>query len=52
MVLIIPILIVNVIFVIIAFGINKKNAKYLLAGYNENERLLAQITSSRELFCL
>ena len=34
MVLIIPILIVNVIFVVIALGINKKNAKYLLAGYN------------------
>ena len=32
--LIIPILFVNVIFVVIAFGINKKNAKYLLAGYN------------------
>tara|TARA_B100001750_G_scaffold42249_1_gene30813 strand:+ start:397 stop:765 length:369 start_codon:yes stop_codon:yes gene_type:complete len=34
MVLIIPILFVNVIFVVIALGINKKNAKYLLAGYN------------------
>tara|TARA_Y100001960_G_scaffold179601_1_gene188359 strand:+ start:1970 stop:2284 length:315 start_codon:yes stop_codon:yes gene_type:complete len=34
MILILPIIFVNIIFVVIAFGINKKNAKYLVAGYN------------------
>ena len=34
MILILTILFVNIIFIVIAFGINKKNAKYLLAGYN------------------
>ena len=34
MIIILPIIFVNIIFIVIAFGINKKNAKYLLAGYN------------------
>tara|TARA_B100000953_G_scaffold292289_1_gene279369 strand:+ start:46 stop:363 length:318 start_codon:yes stop_codon:yes gene_type:complete len=34
MILIITIFFVNVLFIGLAFGINKKNAKYLLAGYN------------------
>ena len=34
MILIFTIIFVSLIFLGIAFGINKKNAKYLLAGYN------------------
>ena len=34
MILIFTIIFVNLIFLGLAFGINKENAKYLLAGYN------------------
>ena len=34
MVFVLTVIFVDVVFLYLAFGINKKNAKYLLAGYN------------------
>ena len=34
MVFVLTVIFVDVVFLCLAFGINKKNAKYLLAGYN------------------